>query len=87
MRQQKIVGREQIQGKVKLGIQETSEMKNADNASQKTFKSHLHAGSNSNMQVQWIAERKGWILDNISKVFKYISNTPALVELLAVGQM
>ena len=72
-------------------------MKNADNASQKTFKSHslrrgpsAHAGSNSNVQVLWIAERKGWILDNISKVFKYISNTdhtPALVELLAVGQM
>jgi hypothetical protein len=40
VRQQKIVGREQLQGKLKLGIQETSEMKNADNALQKTFKSH-----------------------------------------------
>jgi hypothetical protein len=42
----------------------------------KNYKSHslrrgpsTHAGSNPNVQVQWIAERGGWMLDNISKVF------------------
>jgi hypothetical protein len=34
-----------------------------------------YAASNSDIQVQWVAMRGGWLMDAVNRVFVYISNT------------
>ncbi len=34
-----------------------------------------YAASNSDIQVQWVAMRGGWLIDAVNLVFVYISNT------------